>query len=53
MVTFQLSVGDFTASVVWDEPVHPDLLDELGRRCVRLFADGYMNIPEVDGEVDG
>jgi hypothetical protein len=50
MVTFQLSTEDFTASVQADQPMHPDLLDELGARCVRLFLEAHAGLP--DGEAD-
>lgn len=52
MVTFQLSTDDFTATVQADGPPHPDLLDELGRRCVRLFAEANASLPEAS-EDDG
>lgn len=50
MVTFQLSTEHFTATVQDDQPVHPDLLDELARRCVRLFVDAYTSLPDDDAD---
>jgi hypothetical protein len=53
MITFQLSADDWlTATVSTDEAIHPDLLDELAARCLRLFADGCAGFPSVDPDVE-
>ncbi len=46
MVTFTLYAGGLTATTTADGTVHPDLMDELGRRCVRLFVEAYASMPE-------
>lgn len=47
-VTFQISTDEhgLTATVSADGAQHPDLLDELSRRCVRLFAEGNASLPD-------
>jgi hypothetical protein len=51
VITFQLSADDWlTATVSTDESIHPDLLDELGARCLRLFADACAGYPVDDPE---
>lgn len=52
MITFQLSTEDFTATVQSDQVAHPDLLDELGRRCVRLFAEANASLPDPPLDAD-
>lgn len=53
MFTFQLSTDTITATVQTDGPVHPDLLDEMGARCIRLFAEGNDSLDyEDDSEPD-
>lgn len=50
VVTFQVSTETITVSVQ-HVPTHPDLLDELGARCVQLFADtcaAIEGIPDAE-----
>ena len=50
MTTVTLAWGDFVASVESDQPPYPDMLDDLARRCVRIFVDAHALLPE--GEPD-
>ncbi len=52
MVTFQVEADGLIATVVTDESIHPDLLDELSRRCVRLFTEAHASLPEAEGGGD-
>ncbi len=52
MMTFQLTSAGLTAMVTKDGPVHPDLMDECVRRCVRLFVEANASLPD-DELMDG
>lgn len=52
MLTFQLSTEDLTATVQHDGSLNSDLLDDLARRCVRMFAEANETLPE-EAEGDG
>ena len=51
-MTFQLTSAGLTAMVTKDGDVHPDLMDEMGRRCVRLFVEANASLPD-DELMDG
>ena len=46
MLTFQLVSEGLTATVSTDVSIHPDLLDEMSRRCVRLFVEANASLPD-------
>ncbi len=47
VVTFTLSTAEgLRATVTSDGPAHPDLLDELSRRVVRIFVDANASLPD-------
>lgn len=52
MFTVQLTSGYLTASVTQDGEIHPDLMDEMAGRCLRLFVEANASLPEyvVDGD---
>lgn len=53
MVTFELTSGSFAATVSTDGPLHPDLLDEMSTRCIRLFIDANASLPDEADPDDG
>lgn len=44
----QLATEHITATVSSDDPVHPDLLDEMVARVIRLFEAGNNSLPEAE-----
>ena len=53
MITFQLvwaaeDGSSMTAMTTADGEVHPDLLDELSCRCVRLFTEANASFDQAD-----
>ncbi len=54
MVTFSLAIdGGMRATVTTDGPPHPDLLDELSRRVVRIFVDANASLPDGVDDAQG
>ncbi len=52
MMVFSLQSAGLTASVTKAGDVHPDLMDEMGRRCVRLFVEANASLPD-DEMIEG
>lgn len=49
-VTFSLTTEGFSATVSAQGDLHPDALDELSRRCVRLFVEANASLPDEPDE---
>ena len=47
MIRIRLRYGDCRVEVVTDAELHPDILDEMTARAVRLFADAHATLLTV------
>lgn len=50
MVKFTITANGLVTSCEADGNLHPDLLDELSRRCVRLFVETNAALPDDEDE---
>ncbi len=48
--TVQISNDDITATITTDDPIHPDLMDEMVTRAEKMFLTSWLALPDPPEE---